>query len=59
MRFLRHGGIFLVRWGFKTKNKNKIKTKPWDGIRPPPAGRPRAQVKERAGRIALLLIVRR
>ncbi len=34
-------------------------TKPWDGIRPPPAGRPRTQVKERAGRIALLLIVRR
>jgi hypothetical protein len=27
MRFLRHGGIYLVRWGFKIK----IKTKPWDG----------------------------
>src|SRR5580704_1639638 len=31
MRFLRHGGIYLVRWGFKIKNKIKIKTKPWDG----------------------------
>jgi hypothetical protein len=53
MRFLSHGGIFLVRWGFQTK------TKPWDGIKPPPAGRSRTQVKERAGRITLLLIVRR
>jgi hypothetical protein len=53
MRFLRHGGIYLVRWGFKPKSKT------WDGIRPSPAGRPRAQVKEGAGRIALLLIVRR
>ena len=55
MRFLRHGGIYLVRWGFKVK----VKTKPWDGTRPPPAGRPRTQVKERAGRITLFLIVRR
>jgi len=53
MRFLRHGGIFLVRWGFK------IKTKPWAGTEPPPVGRPRAQVKERVGRTTLLLIVRR
>jgi hypothetical protein len=51
--FLRHGGIYLVRWGFQ------IKTKPWVGTRPPPAGRPRAQVKERVGRNTLLLIVRR
>ena len=57
MRFVRHGGIYLVRWGFKIKNK--IKTKPWDGTIPPPAGRPRTQAKERAGRITLLLIVRR
>jgi hypothetical protein len=28
-------------------------TKPWGGTVPPPAGRPRAQVKERAGRITL------
>ena len=53
MRFGRHGGIFLVRWGFK------IKTKPWGGNRPPPDGRPQHQVKERAGRITLFLIVRR
>jgi hypothetical protein len=59
MRFGRHGGIFLVRWGFKNKNKNKIKTKPWIGTEPPPDGRPRVQVKERAGRITLFLIVRR
>jgi hypothetical protein len=25
MRFLRHGGIYLVRWGFN----GKVKTKPW------------------------------
>jgi len=59
MRFLRHGGIYLVRWGFKTKTENQIKTNPWVGTIPPPAGRPRAQVKERAGRITLFLIVRR
>ena len=53
--FLRHGGIYLVRCGLKTKTK----TKPWGGTVPPPAGRPRAQVEERAGRITLLLIVRR
>ena len=51
--FLRHGGIYLVRCGFK------IKTKPWGGTVPPPAGRPRAQVKERVGRPTLYLIVRR
>jgi hypothetical protein len=51
--FLRHGGIYLVRWGFKNQ------TKPWVKTEPPPAGRPRAQVKERVGRTTLLLIVRR
>jgi hypothetical protein len=34
--FSRHGGIYLVRCGFK------IKTKPRGGAVPPPAGRPRA-----------------
>jgi hypothetical protein len=29
----------------------QTKTKPWGGTVPPPDGRPRAQVKERAGRI--------
>ena len=56
MRFSRHGGIYLVRCGFNVK---QLKTKPWGGTVPPPAGRPRAQVKERAGRTTLLLIVRR
>src|ERR1700690_1293221 len=51
--FLRHGGIYLVRWSFK------IKTKPRGGTVPPPAGRSRTRVKERVGRTALLLIVRR
>src|SRR5258708_26418074 len=51
--FLRHGGIYLVRWGFK------VKTKPRGGTEPPPVGRPRAQVKERVWRSTLLLIVRR
>ena len=53
MRFRRHGGIFLVRWGFQ------IKTKPWGGTDRLPLVGPEAQVKERAGRITLLLIVRR
>jgi len=39
MRFFRHRGIYLVRCGFK------VKTKPWGGAVPPPAGRPRAQVQ--------------
>jgi hypothetical protein len=51
--FLRHGGIYLVRCGFK------VKTKPRGGTVPPPDGRPRAQVKERVGRTTLHLIVRR
>ena len=55
--FLRHGGIYLVRCG--SKSKPKTKPKPWGGTVPPPAGRPRAQVAERAGRITLHLIVRR
>ena len=53
MRFPRHGGIYLVRCGLNNR------TKPWVGTVPPPDGRPRAQVKERAGRITLFLIVRR
>ena len=57
MRFLRHGGIYLVRWG--STSKTKFKTKSRVGTRPPPAGRPRAQAKERAGRNTLFLIVRR
>ena len=47
-RFLRHLGIYrsdVVQ--FKTK------TKPRGGTIPPPAGRPRAQVKERVGRTTL------
>ena len=39
--------------------KPKIKTKSWTGTRPPPAGRPRRQTKDRAGRNTLFLIVRR
>ena len=39
--------------------KSQVKTKSWVGTRPPPAGRPRAQAKERAGRNTLFLIVRR
>jgi len=46
MRFLRHGGIY------RSDVVSKIKTKPGAGIEPPPAGRPRARVKERAGRSA-------
>ena len=48
MRFLRHGGIFRSD---VAKVKTKTKTKPWGGAAPPPAGRPLAQVQERAGRI--------
>ena len=44
MRFLRHDGIFR-------SDVVQTKTKPWGGTEPPPDGRPRAQVKERAGRI--------
>ena len=44
MRFLRHDGIYR-------SDVAQTKTKPRGGTEPPPAGRPRAQVKERAGRI--------
>lgn len=46
MRFLRHDGIYR-------SDVVRSKTKPWGGTVPPPDGRPRAQVKERAGRITL------
>src|ERR1700693_2683521 len=32
MRFLRHGGIYLVRWG--STSKTKVKTKSWVGTTP-------------------------
>ena len=44
--FLRDGGIYR-------SDVVQTKTKPWGGTVPPPAGRPRAQVKERAGRTTL------
>ena len=47
MRFLRHDGIYRSD---VVQNKT---TKPWGGTVPPPAGRPRAQVKERVGRTTL------
>ena len=58
---------FLKAWrnlsgpmGFQNqKPKTKNQTNPWGGTVPPPAGRPRAQGKERVGRTTLLLIVRR
>ena len=46
MRFLRQGGIYR-------SDVVKTKTKPWGGTVPPPAGRPRPQVKERVGRTTL------
>jgi hypothetical protein len=48
MRFLRHGGIY--------RSDVVCQTKPWGGTVPPPAGRPRAQVKERVGRNILLIV---
>jgi hypothetical protein len=57
MRFLKAWRNLSGPMGFK--NKNEIKTKPRVRTEPPPAGRPRAQVKERDGRTTLLLIVRR
>ena len=48
MRFLRHDGIY------RSDVVQTTKTKPWGGTVPPPAGRPRAQVKERVGRTTLL-----
>jgi hypothetical protein len=47
MRFLRHGGIYHTD---VVKIKVKIKNHTPGGTVPPPDGRPRAQVKERAGR---------
>jgi hypothetical protein len=44
--FLRHSGIYR-------SDVAKAKPKPRGGHRLPPAGRPRAQVQERAGRITL------
>ena len=43
MRFRRHGGIYR-------SDVVQVKTKPWGGTVPPPAGRSRAQVQERVGR---------
>ena len=53
MRFFRHDGIY------RSDVVQTTKTKPWGETAPPPAGRPRAQAKERAGRNTLFLIVRR
>jgi hypothetical protein len=47
MRFLRHNGIY------RSDVVPTTKSKPRGGTVPPPAGRPRAQVKERAGRSTL------
>ena len=47
MRFLRHDGIY------RSDVVQTTKTKPWGEAVPPPAGRPRAQVKERVGRTTL------
>jgi hypothetical protein len=47
MRFLRHGGIY------RSDVVQNQKPNPEDGTVPPPAGQPRTQVKERAGRITL------
>ena len=47
MRFLRHDGIY------RSDGVQTTKTKPWGETVPPPAGRPRAQVKERVGRTTL------
>jgi hypothetical protein len=44
-RFSRHGGIYR-------SDVVRNNTQPWVGTILPPAGRPRTQVKERAGRIA-------
>jgi hypothetical protein len=52
LRFLRHDGIYRSDV-VQVKTKTRTKTKPWGGTVPPPAGRPRAQVKERFGRTTL------
>ena len=53
MRFLRHGGIYLVRWG--SKNQNQTLSRDRTASRQFGS----AQVKERDGRTTFLLIVRR
>jgi hypothetical protein len=53
MRFLRHGGIYLVRWGFQNQNQTLGRD------RTASRRSARAQAKERVGRTTLLLIVRR
>ena len=50
LRFLRHDGIYRSD---VVPVKTKTETRPWGGTVPPPAGRPRAQVKERVGRTTL------
>ena len=45
--------------GLNFKSKDQSQNQILGRDQPPPAGRPRAQAKERAGRIALFLIVRR
>jgi len=47
MRFRRHDGIY------RSDVVQNQKPSPGNGTLPPPAGRPRAQAKERAGRITL------
>jgi hypothetical protein len=44
---------FWKAWRNLSVRCGQTKTKPWDGTVPPPAGRPRAQVEERAGRNTL------
>jgi hypothetical protein len=44
---------FSQAWRNLSLRCGQTKTKPWGGTLPPPAGWPRAQVKERAGRITL------
>ena len=44
---------FSQAWRNLSVRCGQTKTKPWGGTVPPPDGRPRAQVKERAGRITL------
>jgi hypothetical protein len=50
---------FSKAWAESIWSDGVQKPNPDSGTIPPPAGRPRAKVKERAGRITLFLIVRR
>jgi hypothetical protein len=43
-------GCVFQAWRNLSVRCGQTKTKPWGGTEPPPAGRPRAQVKERVGR---------